>query len=360
MRLLAWMFFIWSVALVLAQAVDSPEAAIFKLRVSNCTDERELALTGFLLPSEGGLITALHGVVGCETIHAGNNWGNFRHLSISKVDVKHDVVLLVSPELTELSNQEPLLGLSIGTSQAAIKVISYPLNLSASLESSSLALRGDDGLEFLYNRIPLEELSDFEACGSPDVEIEVYDIEGALRPGESGAPLLNEAFEVIGVVMGGLNRGFDDIAWASRWRDIELVDSKLFEGELSERGAKRCLTDRFADTVTTPKNADLEKTIENLNDYVDRLQLDIAEKERFIESLQENLARYQRSNDETKQQVLELIAENKLDEALELLSDSNDARLAKFEQDRKDLVQDLAFEASLEEFRNPDKVSESA
>lgn len=187
---------------------DSVKRFIYKIRASECEQGGERVLTGFFVPEEGGLVTALHGVVGCDNIRA-LNFENlkedkdvFRNLSVGKADFELDVALLVSDEIDDFLRSNPGFGFKTsGGKTSRIRVIGFPLDLGGHTETVNKRI---EGVKPLVSLIPPSELEDFALCQSPSLGRNVYRLEGTIRPGESGAPILNDRNEVIAIGMGGV------------------------------------------------------------------------------------------------------------------------------------------------------------
>jgi hypothetical protein len=195
-------------------------------------------LTGFRVQLDGevGIITALHGVVGCPTLNAFNINDSYRGLRISKVDLAFDAAFLVSPELRRS-------GMGLQTTPDFqghdLRVVGYPQGLayqfSHRIEPQIPALRP------LLTTVPPRERDQLAQLGSPDVNQVVLSLSGAIQGGYSGAPILTWDGRVVGVANGGLRDGTVDIGWAmpvwmmhwedARAREVDLL--RLANGQAS-------------------------------------------------------------------------------------------------------------------------------
>jgi hypothetical protein len=170
--------------------------------------------TGFRLQGTKGIITALHGVAGANSISA---WTDRRKeytgLVIADVDVPNDLALLRNEALST----EPAVGLVPGTDERLVAgeglvALGHPLGIS--LNEKPVAI-GSPPLEPLRNLVPPSAASSFLRRNSPAPSIEIiYLSVGNLVPGHSGAPLLTAHKKVVGIIDGGLLGGVAGISWA--------------------------------------------------------------------------------------------------------------------------------------------------
>jgi hypothetical protein len=271
--LLLSLLFMYFVNTSVAAQVDTPDPRTFIYKVVATCSGGELSLTAFLSQDAQGLVTALHGVAGCERIFVTNPLlagtdpaKRFDNLQIIQVNFAHDLAVLSSPELANYLAQNPLAGLRTGASMTSligsIRVIGFPFNVTEHLETQDISLR-PGGIVPLASRIPPEQQFEFASCGSPSLNSNVLDLEGTIRPGESGAPVLNSANEVIGVGLGGLGEGTSDIVWAAFLSEVTFEDAAVLQDDLEQRGTRICATNRFArgDTSTPYLRGDSDSSI---------------------------------------------------------------------------------------------------
>jgi Trypsin-like peptidase domain len=202
--------------------------------------------TGFrtIVAEEVGIVTALHGVIGCSTgISASrpsldpNNPKRStifsRDLQLKKVSVDLDLAFITSTE-------------SAKDSTALLEAASAGSNLSKTGLRVAGHPQGEPSQVFFdvkLQEVPLRQLSDvlstngsllsdYTARQSPRTDTKVIFLTGFLQPGFSGAPVLTSEGRVIGVVNGGggIGSGF---AWAIPytsqilWTDVRQVDESL-------------------------------------------------------------------------------------------------------------------------------------
>lgn len=231
-----------SIPLYAAIHDDLQEKYVFKIISEECslcpsnTGNNKKSLTGFTVQGTSGIITALHGVVGQQSITAMNSQNNesFGDLKIIQVDIEHDIALLSSPKLHGKTGgfNTPLIGEQPDCTK--IQSIGYPLNVPEQRPIPIVQLNAHLPYRKLWTLLPEGSLrTDIQKRKSPSYEEDVLHIEGQFLPGYSGAPVLNEKSQVVGVANGGLQIG-SSISWAIPYDKINLkpISSKE-EGELA-------------------------------------------------------------------------------------------------------------------------------
>ena len=193
---------------------------VYRIKAGQCShapvDRRQ---TGFRLEGKSGIITALHGVVDCATINALPDDVNapfFNDLRIQEVDVERDVALLSSEELTSTEGLDVVLNLDT-VQDAHYKIIGYPLGLSRQVLTEQATIIETKVLQDL---IPDQYREALQIRSSPSITVSVLQIQTHLVPGHSGAPVLNNEKQVIGIGNGGLEAGTVEIGWLIPIDDI--------------------------------------------------------------------------------------------------------------------------------------------
>lgn len=206
---------------------DMPE--VFQI-ITRCPGHSE-TLTGFRVQGMPGIVTALHGVAGCEKISAigGGTTNGFGGLRIIQADIRRDIALLSSPELEASPD-----GLQVTEQESdygGLYVVGYPLGITEQLVSKDLAVR-ERPRRPLYSLIPSNLYQTLNDRNSPNVKTEVLSLEGHLLHGHSGAPVLNGQHQVVGIANGGLEDGATAIVWAIPWQDIVWESASAIQDEL--------------------------------------------------------------------------------------------------------------------------------
>lgn len=182
-------------------------------------------LTGFRVKDQVGIVTALHGILGCAAISA-RNTGNLRlkeNLTVLALDLNRDVALVSSGELERMpadgfERSAPgtyrnlrVEGMTRGTAGLGAKVdVNYP-------EITQLSFLAGDLAKPLNDR------------NSPSVSNSVLSVTG-LEPGDSGAPILDAQGKLLAVADGGLAGGGSKVNWAIPYREIEWVGIDALKG----------------------------------------------------------------------------------------------------------------------------------
>lgn len=208
----------------------SPSPYVYKIRIGQCKYPPALRIqTGFRVKGLEGIVTALHGVVGCDSVVAQPIGGAkpYRDLIIGKVDIDRDVALLWSEEIESeldvgLDSASPV----SGDDYLGAYLLGYPKDIISQRILKNVEIIDTTALG---NLLPTVELDAMAARGSPSIAIEVLAVQSSFVPGHSGAPLLDRDGRVIGIANGGLDLGRIDMAWAIPWDGIqwEMVSSQV-------------------------------------------------------------------------------------------------------------------------------------
>ncbi|MFK7829919.1 MAG: serine protease [Congregibacter sp.] len=167
--------------------------------------------SGFLWRDSMTIVTSLHVVDGQDSIVAHRIDQNGRIAATSKARVERvlkesDLVLL---RLTEELGQQPLkLNNTAPRVKQRLDAVGFPLNI-AGYSSTAVTVRfGGKQLRSILPPKVLASLGEY-----PSQTAEILNLEGNLVPGLSGAPIIDDAGLVVGVVNGGLESGAVGISW---------------------------------------------------------------------------------------------------------------------------------------------------
>jgi S1-C subfamily serine protease len=212
-----------SIVLITAEAFSQTNPFIYQVFVK-VRSGKTIMQTGFQLNGMQGIITCLHGVAGAVSISASNSSKQLTGLKLMQVDMKNDLALLQSPDIMKMNTQGLIKNTKVPASGAALKVLGYPYGISTLNQKTVTA--GDPVSNQLKGYIPPDSRPFFASRNSPEPGINIYYIEGNLVPGHSGAPLLDLAGKVVGIVNGGIKGGAAGISWAIPVTNISFVMAK--------------------------------------------------------------------------------------------------------------------------------------
>jgi hypothetical protein len=119
---------------VLAQVALGPQEdvdQIYQIVAGGCPTG-QIMQTGFRVRGLPGIVTALHGVVGCRTItaHGAGDSDSFPNLNLTSVDLARDVALLTTAGLDASQGLLPISSLeklrNVAQPGAPLMVVGYP------------------------------------------------------------------------------------------------------------------------------------------------------------------------------------------------------------------------------------------
>jgi hypothetical protein len=200
--------------LALCGPVLAQREYVYQVRAAQCpASPVNRSLTGFRVRGEKGIVTALHGVVGCKAIRVKSDYGDLLTgpLTLSRFDVEADAALLVSDELLA----KPANGINISRAPAAegsrALVLGHPLDTG--YHETDVIIRRP-ALRPLFQEVPGDVYEALRARNSPSVKLNILSIQGPVVPGHSGAPVVDMRGDLLGIADGGLKGGTVEQAWA--------------------------------------------------------------------------------------------------------------------------------------------------
>jgi len=225
---------------VVAQVISTH---VFHVLASGCIaypEDRDL--TAVRIKGYQGLLTALHGVVGCRTIAAFQPDSNerFLEMQITRADLDNDVALISSTEIKSpfKTGYEPLRQLP--EQFQTLRVIGFPLNTKGVI-STTVTVR--QGTITTWANMDSKTISRLLKRGSPNVNARMLSIQGHFLPGHSGAPVLDRQDRVVAIAIGGLAEGHAEISLASLFLELNLQQNL---GERLKELSSKPIADLFA------------------------------------------------------------------------------------------------------------------
>jgi hypothetical protein len=199
-----------------------PRAEIFKISVVGCKKApKDRTLTGFRMAGQRGIFTALHGVIGAESISAKDDLGRgYINLDIKWVDIDRDVAVLWCKEMPDDGNVGLIALTDVDQYVGELHVLGYPLN-SARVTPTAVLLRTDPIAPF--KDFPPEIFRFLQSRGSPSPNVDALDVEGHVLPCDSGAPLVDAEDRILGIAIGGLEGGSVEYSYAIPIWQVKLV-----------------------------------------------------------------------------------------------------------------------------------------
>lgn len=174
-----------------------------------------------------GIVTALHGVLGCSDLTAFNLRDSYAGLRLAKVDIALDAAFLSS---TALEREGEVLQTTGALGDEELRVVGYPQGLRHQF-SHRIELHIQP-FRRLFELLPDAERNALSSRGSPDIQENVMSLSGAIQNGYSGAPILTWDGRAVGIANGGLRGGTVDIGWAMPVRDLDWEDARTRRSEL--------------------------------------------------------------------------------------------------------------------------------
>jgi hypothetical protein len=206
--------------------VDADESPyIFRIKMDDCVHApHSRRQSGFLVEGQVGIITALHGLVDCQSMQAVSSSGDtiLRDMVLYSVDAEHDIAVLWSPDLDleNLAGLRPSTLFHKGDTAGDLSIVGYPFGLE---RQERRPIEGELALEKFNDLIPLDNAYvGFISRESPSIDSDVLRFSMLLQPGLAGAPILDEVGQLVAVASGGLRVDGATQNWALFWEDIAV------------------------------------------------------------------------------------------------------------------------------------------
>lgn len=208
---------------------------IYQITAEECPQNPNRRLqTGFAVSNGNvtGIVTALHGVIGCKNIIATpDNAIPIRNLEVSHVDIDHDIALLTTQTLPIsfsgikhfISDFNDLNISCESTTSEPVIVLGYPraANFKEKREGVISCVRNlKQKLSDDPNRTEEYEVQKaLRIRNSPHLKIDIFDVKvSGVTHGDSGAPIFKKDTDrLLGVTIGGLGTGN---VWGIPWNSI--------------------------------------------------------------------------------------------------------------------------------------------
>ncbi len=212
------------------------QQSLFKIRASACLDGVDnKRLTGFAMQGTNGIVTALHGVVGCRIVSAqqsGSHGIVIQNLRIADVDIDRDIAVL-NADQAQLADVPTLAKAEETDPREGLKAWGFPMDVREPFDTD-VAMRS---VQFTsWNDMTPEVRAALRERGSPRANVRMLSIQGPLTTGHSGSPIVNGDGAVIGITNGGLAGGTVDISLAAPVWDLSLRPAATFRDELQRLG----------------------------------------------------------------------------------------------------------------------------
>lgn len=190
------------------QILDRVSRSVVRVEARRCRGADAVG-TGFVWGRTGQVVTALHGVAGCDDVVVySETLGVSRRGRVSRALTDADLALLdvSSLDLPALSHQT-----SQPTVNARVVAMGYKLG-APTLGTANLEV--SYGSRTLRDIVPRSVAERLARAGSPSLSLQILNLQGHLLPGLSGAPVIDDAGRVVAVANGGLEGGAASISWA--------------------------------------------------------------------------------------------------------------------------------------------------
>lgn len=231
--------------------------------VSTCgTSGENRIASGFVWGPKRQVVTDMHVVAGCEPTldvlyfvrDGGALHQTVRQAVVAKVLRAADLALLT---VTDPPDAPPLQMADQPVSpEQWVEAWGFPLGIQAPTNTRLQVTFANDLFPALSSTLDDTARAQLQALHFPSLDSRVLHLSGPLQPGDSGAPVVNGAGEVVGIGSGGLQQGAASISWAMRSEYLRQLpgstDALPGTGEASSLFAYATSAQPVAETGTLP------------------------------------------------------------------------------------------------------------
>ncbi|MEO8828531.1 trypsin-like peptidase domain-containing protein [Lapillicoccus sp.] len=175
-------------AAALAYQAIQPSLVLIQTIRTSATGAESGSGAGVIVNADGTILTALHVVVGAQTINVQYTDGTSSTAKVASTQPDNDIATLAPATLPQTVVPAVLGGgVQVGS---PVFAVGHPLGLTDSLSAGVVSA--------LDRTVPVKDGKKLE---------HLIQIDAAVNPGNSGGPLLNRAGQVVGIVTGLANPG---------------------------------------------------------------------------------------------------------------------------------------------------------
>lgn len=199
--------------------------------VSVCGNNEARVATGFVWGPHGSVVTDLHVVAGCPppftVLYFQTNGSKLtqvaREAKVSHVLRAADLVMLT---VTDPPDAPPLqLSPTPVRPEQWVEAWGFPLGVQAPINTRLQVTFANDLFPQLSSTLDDAARSELQTLKFPDLSASVLHLSGPLQPGDSGAPVLDQSGQVVGIGSGGLQHGASSISWAMRAQYLTSLEN---------------------------------------------------------------------------------------------------------------------------------------
>lgn len=207
-----------------AETVRRAAASVVRVIAHGCPGGQGSRVgSGFVWVEPQQVVTALHVVADCGAVSVEFvERGVQRRAQAQRVLRRADLALLAveNPPAVPALSQTAIAG-----EQEELVAIGLPLNVRTWQETYGARSVNVSRLNDILNDAARRQI---ENLGVPAVDLEIFRLTAVVKPGSSGAPVVNAGGAVVGVVDGGLDGGNASLNWAV---PADLLHDLLASGE---------------------------------------------------------------------------------------------------------------------------------